>query len=100
MASMGLGYSLFEQVFSYNWAISRAFASSLIKGFKAVYEPSLDYIFFKIPIFSDAAKNARLNTQIHSYGAVYGFGKRIDEAYQQALETIKDKNLLTILPEK
>ena len=72
----------------------------LLKDLKAVYEPSLDYIFFKIPIFSDAAKNARLNTQIHSYGAVYGFGKRIDEAYQQALETIKDKNLLTILPEE
>ena len=60
----------------------------------------MDYIFFKIPIFSDAAKNARLNTQIHSYGAVYGFGKRIDEAYQQALETLKDKNLLTIFPEE
>ena len=72
----------------------------LLKDLKAVYEPSLDYIFFKIPIFSDAAINARLNTQIHSYGAVYGFGKRIDEAYQQALDTIKDKNLLTILPEE
>lgn len=101
MASMGLGYSLFEQ--GVQLQIGRSLEHlphPLLKDLKAVYEPSLDYIFFKIPIFSDAAKNARLNTQIHSYGAVYGFGKRIDEAYQQALETIKDKNLLTILPEE
>ena len=101
MASMGLGYSLFEQ--GVQLQLGRSLdhlPHPLLKDLKAVYEPSLDYIFFKIPIFSDAAKNARLNTQIHSYGAVYGFGKRIDEAYQQALETIKDKNLLTILPEE
>jgi|GEM_PF-511307 len=101
MASMGLGYSLFEQ--GVELQLGRSLdhlPHPLLKDLKAVYEPSLDYIFFKIPIFSDAAKNARLNTQIHSYGAVYGFGKRIDEAYQQALETIKDKNLLTILPEE
>lgn len=101
MASMGLGYSLFEQGVELQLGRSlEHLPHPLLKDLKAVYEPSLDYIFFKIPIFSDAAKNARLNTQIHSYGAVYGFGKRIDEAYQQALETIKDKNLLTILPEE
>ena len=101
MASMGLGYSLFEQGVQLQLGRSlEHLPHPLLKELKAVYEPSLDYIFFKIPIFSDAAKNARLNTQIHSYGAVYGFGKRIDEAYQQALETIKDKNLLTILPEE
>ena len=101
MASMGLGYSLFEQGLQLQLGRSlEHLPHPLLKDLKAVYEPSLDYIFFKIPIFSDAAKNARLNTQIHSYGAVYGFGKRIDEAYQQALETIKDKNLLTILPEE
>ena len=101
MASMGLGYSLFEQGVQLQLGSSlEHLPHPLLKDLKAVYEPSLDYIFFKIPIFSDAAKNARLNTQIHSYGAVYGFGKRIDEAYQQALETIKDKNLLTILPEE
>lgn len=101
MASMGLGYSLFEQgvELQLGWSLEHL-PHPLLKDLKAVYEPSLDYILFKIPIFSDAAKNARLNTQIHSYGAVYGFGKRIDEAYQQALETIKDKNLLTILPEE
>ena len=101
MASMGLGYSLFEQGVQLQLGRSlEHLPHPLLKDIKAVYEPSLDYIFFKIPIFSDAAKNARLNTQIHSYGAVYGFGKRIDEAYQQALETLKDKNLLTILPEE
>ena len=101
MASMGLGYSLFEQGVELQLGRSlEHLPHPLLKDLKAVYEPSLDYIFFKIPIFSDASKNARLNTQIHSYGAVYGFGKRIDEAYQQALETIKDKNLLTILPEE
>lgn len=101
MASMGLGYSLFEQGVELQLGRSlEHLPHPLLKDLKAVYEPSLDYIFFKIPIFSNAAKNARLNTQIHSYGAVYGFGKRIDEAYQQALETIKDKNLLTILPEE
>ena len=101
MASMGLGYSLFEQGVQLQLGRSlEHLPHPLLKDLRAVYEPSLDYIFFKIPIFSDAAKNARLNTQIHSYGAVYGFGKRIDEAYQQALETIKDKNLLTILPEE
>lgn len=101
MASMGLGYSLFEQGVQLQLGRSlEHLPHPLLKDLKAVYEPSLDYIFFKIPIFSDASKNARLNTQIHSYGAVYGFGKRIDEAYQQALETIKDKNLLTILPDE
>ena len=101
MASMGLGYSLFEQGVQLQLGRSlEHLPHPLLQKVKAVYEPSLDYIFFKIPIFSDAAQNARLNTQIHSYGAVYGFGKRIDEAYQQALETIKDKNLLTILPEE
>ena len=101
MASMGLGYSLFEQGVELQLGRSlEHLPHPLLKDLKAVYEPSLDYIFFKIPIFSDAAKNARLNTQIHSYGAVYGFGKRIDEAYQQALETIKGKNLLTIFPEE
>ena len=101
MASMGLGYSLFEQGVQLQLGRSlEHLPHPLLKDLKAVYEPSLDYIFFKIPIFSDAAINARLNTQIHSYGAVYGFGKRIDEAYLQALETIKDKNLLTILPEE
>ena len=101
MASMGLGYSLFEQGVQLQLGRSlEHLPHPLLKDLKAVYEPSLDYIFFKIPIFSDAAKNARLNTQIHSYGAVYGFGKRIDEAYQHALETLKDKNLLTILPEE
>lgn len=101
MASMGLGYSLFEQGVQLQLGRSlEHLPHPLLKDLKAVYEPSLDYIFFKIPIFSDAAQNARLNTQIHSYGAVYGFGKRIDEAYQQALETIKDKNLLTVFPEE
>ena len=101
MASMGLGYSLFEQGVQLQLGRSlEHLPHPLLKDLKAVYEPSLDYIFFKIPIFSDATKNARLNTQIHSYGAVYGFGKRIDEAYQHALETLKDKNLLTILPEE
>ena len=101
MASMGLGYSLFEQGIQLQLGRSlEHLPHPLLKDLKAVYEPSLDYIFFKIPIFSDAAQNARLNTQIHSYGAVYGFGKRIDEAYQQALETIKDKKLLTVFPEE
>ena len=101
MASMGLGYSLFEQGVQLQLGRSlEHLPHPLVQDLKAVYEPSLDYIFFKIPIFSDAAQNARLNTQIHSYGAVYGFGKRIDEAYQQALETIKDKKLLTVFPEE
>ena len=101
MTSMGLGYSLFEQGVQLQLGRSlEHLPHPLLQDLKAVYEPSLDYIFFKIPIFSDAAKNARLNTQIHSYGAVYGFGKRIDEAYQQALETIKDKKLLTVFPEE
>lgn len=101
MASMGLGYSLFEQGVQLQLGRSlEHLPHPLLQDLKAVYEPSLDYIFFKIPIFSDAAQNARLNTQIHSYEAVYGFGKRIDEAYQQALETIKDKNLLTVFPEE
>lgn len=101
MASMGLGYSLFEQGVQLQLGRSlEHLPHSLLKDLKAVYEPSLDYIFFKIPIFSDAAKNARLNTQIHSYGAVFGFGKRIDEAYQHALETLKDKYLLTVFPEE
>ncbi|MBS6742293.1 carbamoyl phosphate synthase large subunit [Streptococcus parasanguinis] len=101
MASMGLGYSLFEQGVQLQLGRSlEHLPHPLLQKIKAVYEPSLDYIFFKIPIFSDAAQNARLNTQIHSYGAVYGFGKRIDEAYQQALETIKDKKLLTVFPEE
>ena len=101
MASMGLGYSLFEQGVQLQLGRSlEHLPHPLLQKVKAVYEPSLDYIFFKIPIFSDAAQNARLNTQIHSYGAVYGFGKRIDEAYQQALETIKDKKLLTVFPEE
>lgn len=101
MASMGLGYSLFEQGLQLQLGRSlEHLPHPLLQKIKAVYEPSLDYIFFKIPIFSDAAQNARLNTQIHSYGAVYGFGKRIDEAYQQALETIKDKKLLTVFPEE
>lgn len=101
MASMGLGYSLFEQGVQLQLGRSlEHLPHPLLQDLKAVYEPSLDYIFFKIPIFSDAAQNARLNTQIHSYGAVYGFGKRIDEAYQQALKTIKDKKLLTVFPEE
>lgn len=101
MASMGLGYSLFEQGVQLQLGRSlEHLPHPLLQDLKAVYEPSLDYIFFKIPIFSDATQNARLNTQIHSYGAVYGFGKRIDEAYQQALETIKDKKLLTVFPEE
>lgn len=101
MASMGLGYSLFEQGVQLQLGRSlEHLPHPLLQDLKAVYEPSLDYIFFKIPIFSDAAQNARLNTQIHSYGAVYGFGKRIDEAYQQALEAIKDKKLLTVFPEE
>ena len=101
MASMGLGYSLFEQGVQLQLGRSlEHLPHPLLQDLKAVYEPSLDYIFFKIPIFLDAAQNARLNTQIHSYGAVYGFGKRIDEAYQQALETIKDKKLLTVFPEE
>ena len=99
MASMGLGYSIFEQGVQLQLGRSlEHLAHPLLQNIKAVYEPSLDYIFFKIPIFSEAAKNARLNTQIHSYGAVYGFGKRIDEAYQQALETIKSNKLLTVFP--
>lgn len=101
MASMGLGYSIFEQGVQLQLGRSlEHLAHPLLQNIKAVYEPSLDYIFFKIPIFSDATKNARLNTQIHSYGAVYGFGKRIDEAYQQALETIKSKKLLTVFPDE
>ncbi len=99
MASMGLGYSLFEQGVQLQLGRSlEHLPHPLLRDLKAVYEPSIDYIFFKIPIFSDATKNARLNTQIHSYGAVYGFGKRIDEAYQQALETIKSKKLITVFP--
>ena len=99
MASMGLGYSLFEQGVQLQLGRSlEHLPHPLLQDLKAVYEPSLDYVFFKIPIFSDATKNARLNTQIHSYGAVYGFGKRIDEAYQQALETIKSKKLITVFP--
>ncbi len=101
MASTGLGYSIFEQGVQLQLGRSlEHLAHPLLQNIKAVYEPSLDYIFFKIPIFSDATKNARLNTQIHSYGAVYGFGKRIDEAYQQALETIKSKKLLTVFPDE
>lgn len=101
MASMGLGYSIFEQGVQLQLGRSlEHLPHPLLQNIKAVYEPSLDYIFFKIPIFSDATKNSRLNTQIHSYGAVYGFGKRIDEAYQQALETIKSKKLLTVFPDE
>ena len=45
------GYSLFEQGVQLQLGRSRDIASSLLKDLKAVYEPSLDYIFRKIPIF-------------------------------------------------
>ena len=52
MASMGLGYSLFEQgvELQLGWSLEHL-PHPLLKDLKAVYEPSLDYIFFKIPIF-------------------------------------------------
>ncbi|MFQ9597979.1 MAG: hypothetical protein ACLRZG_11000 [Streptococcus sp.] len=54
MASMGLGYSLFEQGVQLQLGRSlEHLPHPLLKDLKAVYEPSLDYIFFKIPIFSD-----------------------------------------------
>ena len=60
---MGLGYSLFEQGVQLQLGRSlEHLPHPLLQDLKAVYEPSLDYIFFKIPIFSDAAQNARLNT--------------------------------------
>lgn len=101
IASTGLGYSLFEQGLQLQLGNSlEDLPHPLLKGLKAVYEPSLDYIFCKLPIFSNEANNVRLHTQIHSYGAVYGFGKSLEEAYQQALETIKAKKLMAVFPEE
>ena len=85
--SMALGYSIYHQ------ALCLKLGDHLLdlphptmKGLTALFEPSLDRIFFKLPVFPMEKVTKVLNTQIHSVGAIYGFGRSLEEAYQQAVE--------------
>ena len=85
--SMALGYSLYHQ------ALCLKLGDHLLdlphptmKGLTALFEPSLDRILFKLPVFPIEKISRVLNTQINSIGALYGFGTSLEEAYQQAVE--------------
>jgi carbamoyl-phosphate synthase, large subunit len=85
--SMALGYSIYHQ------ALCLKLGDHLLdlphptmKGLTALFEPTLDRIFFKLPVFPIEKVSRVLNTQIHSVGAIYGFGRSLEEAYQQAVE--------------
>ena len=85
--SMALGYSIYHQ------ALYLKLGDHLLdlphptmQGLTALFEPSLDRIFFKLPVFPMEKVTKVLNTQIHSVGAIYGFGTSLEEAYQQAVE--------------
>ena len=85
--SMALGYSIYHQ------ALCLKLGDHLLdlphptmQGLTALFEPSLDRIFFKLPVFPMEKVTKVLNTQIHSVGAIYGFGTSLEEAYQQAVE--------------
>ena len=85
--SMALGYSL------YHLALCLKLGDHLLdlphptmKGLTALFEPTLDRIFFKLPVFPIEKVSKVLNTQIYSIGAIYGFGTSLEEAYQQAVE--------------
>ena len=85
--SMALGYSIYHQ------ALCLKLGDHLLdlphptmKGLTALFEPTLDRIFFKLPVFPMEKVTKVLNTQIHSVGAIHGFGSSLEEAYQQAVE--------------
>ena len=85
--SMALGYSLYHQ------ALCLKLGDHLLdlphptmKGLTALFEPSLDRILFKLPVFPIEKISRVLNTQIKSIGALYGFGTSLEEAYQQAVD--------------
>ncbi len=85
--SMALGYSLYHQ------ALCLKLGDHLLdlphptmKGLTALFEPSLDRILFKLPVFPIEKISRVLNTQINSIGALYGFGTSLEEAYQQAVD--------------
>ena len=85
--SMALGYSIYHQ------ALCLKLGDHLLdlphptmKGLTALFEPTLDRIFFKLPVFPMEKVTKVLNTQIHSVGAIHGFGTSLEEAYQQAVE--------------
>ena len=85
--SMALGYSIYYQ------ALCLKLGDHLLdlphptmKGLTALFEPTLDRIFFKLPVFPMEKVTKVLNTQIHSVGAIHGFGSSLEEAYQQAVE--------------
>jgi len=85
--SMALGYSIYHQ------ALCLKLGDHLLdlphptmKGLTALFEPTLDRILFKLPVFPIEKVLRVLNTQIHSIGALYGFGTSLEEAYQQAVE--------------
>lgn len=85
--SMALGYSIYHQ------ALCLKLGDHLLdlphptmKGLTALFEPTLDRILFKLPVFPIEKVSRVLNTQIHSIGALYGFGTSLEEAYQQAVE--------------
>ena len=85
--SMALGYSIYHQ------ALCLKLGDHLLdlphptmKGLTALFEPTLDRILFKLPVFPIEKVSRVLNTQIHSIGALYGFGASLEEAYQQAVD--------------
>ena len=85
--SMALGYSLYHQ------ALCLKLGDHLLdlphptmKGLTALFEPSLDRILFKLPVFPIEKISRVLNTQINSIGSLYGFGTSLEEAYQQAVD--------------
>ena len=85
--STALGYSIYHQ------ALCLKLGDHLLdlphptmKGLTALFEPTLDRILFKLPVFPIEKVLRVLNTQIHSIGALYGFGTSLEEAYQQAVE--------------
>ena len=85
--SMALGYSLYHQ------ALCLKLGDHLLdlphptmKGLTGLFEPSLDRILFKLPVFPIEKISRVLNTQINSIGALYGFGTSLEEAYQQAVD--------------
>ena len=85
--STALGYSIYHQ------ALCLKLGDHLLdlphptmKGLTALFEPTLDRILFKLPVFPIEKVSRVLNTQIHSIGALYGFGTSLEEAYQQAVE--------------
>lgn len=85
--SMALGYSIYHQALRLKLGDHLLDLSHpTMQGLTALFEPSLDRIFFKLPVFPMEKVTKVLNTQIHSVGAIYGFGTSLEEAYQQAVE--------------